>query len=304
MSLPTTPPGALLKKTMRAVSLFGNGINKYILWQLPQCNITSNPYSGGGRTGNTGTFGLLHCIAIQYGAISAVDWFYLPPGGYGYLLSIETNQYPNVSAGFSPTFYINENSILNAGDCCPDAVVSTPISPGWHMAVFEEWAASTSGPFYITLYLDGQYIGSTSTTEAQMFGFGIYPYDYIGSGYSCGWEAAPCGWFFFNGAIAYIALYNRVLNPGEVMAIYQGCEISNGLVAKYTGDSYDPSTEVWNDTINGYNAVLVSTGYKPDVINLLSLRDCPTCPQLAVPLQAFPPIVNPTQPFVPPPRPP
>ena len=76
MNIPP-PPQALLRLTRKALSLLGNGSgNKYILWQLPQCNISSNPYGG-----QTGTFGLFNCIAIQNGAISAVVWFYLPPGG-------------------------------------------------------------------------------------------------------------------------------------------------------------------------------------------------------------------------------
>ena len=79
MSIPPPPP-ALLRLTRKILSLFGNGVNKYIFWQLPQCNITSNPYGG-----HTGTYGLLNCIAIQNGAISAVVWFYVPPAGQGVL---------------------------------------------------------------------------------------------------------------------------------------------------------------------------------------------------------------------------
>ncbi len=305
MSLPPAPPDALLKETTRAVSLFGNGINKYILWQLPQCNITSNPYGG-----YTGMYGLLNCIAIQNGAISAVVWFYEPPGGYGVILSFQyPYQYPNSEAHRVAWLYILPGNTLGVGDWTSPGYwgIKTPISPGWHMAVVEEWAASTSGPYYLALYLDGQSIGQTTTTYLpDMFGYeSNFPYDDIGTGYSGpGFGYPSVNWWFFNGAIAYIALYNRVLSPSEIVAIYQGCEITNGLVAKYTGDSYDPSTGTWVDTVNGYNATLVTTGNTPDVVNLLSLRDCSTCPQPAVSLQAFPPILGPAQPSVPSPRPP
>ncbi len=76
------------------------------------------------------------------------------------------------------------------------------------MAVIEEWAASTSGPYYTALYLDGNYIGQSSTSnQPQLFLLGnSYPYNYVGSGYSNGWPAGNGGWFFFNGYIALVEL--------------------------------------------------------------------------------------------------
>jgi len=272
MSIPPPPP-ALLKLTRKALSLLGNGSgNKYILWQLPQCTITSNPYSGGGHAGSTGTFNLLSCIAIQNGAISAVVWFYIPPGGQGALLGYQTNPYPYSPGGQVLWLYVGTNGMLFAGDCCPQNQVSTPISPGWHMAIIEEWAASTSGPYYVSLYLDGNYIGQNSVTRPILFGnsyYGNYSYGNIGAGFSSGWSSTPGGWFFFNGAIAYIALYNRVLSPSEVMSIYQGGRVTNGLVAEYTGDNYDPSSGVWFDDVGGNNTNLVIHVSLPEVVDLV-----------------------------------
>jgi hypothetical protein len=127
------------------------------------------------------------------------------------------------------------------------------------MAVVEEWAASTSGPYYLSLYLDGWLVGQVSTSYTlQLFGSdNVYPYDYIGNGYSGYTPAVPGGWFFFNGAIAYIALYNRLLSPSEVVSIYQGNRDTNGLVAEYVGDNYDPASGVWFDDVNNNNANLV-----------------------------------------------
>jgi hypothetical protein len=266
MSIPPPPP-ALLRLTRKAVSLLGNGSgNKYILWQLPQCNITSNPYGG-----KTGTYGLLNCIAIQNGAISAVVWFYLPPGGQGTLLSFQSLQYPSGPYYYTPWLYVGTNGYLYAGDWGGVLFqVSTPISPGWHMAVIEEWAASTSGPYYAALYLDGTLVGQSSTTGLpQLFGNGSpYPNNDIGAGSSSGWPGTPGGWFFFNGVIAYIALYNRVLSPGDVMSIYQGSRVTNGLVAEYVGDNYDPSTQVWIDDVGSNNANLVFPQYPVELIDI------------------------------------
>jgi len=265
MSIPP-PPQALLRLTRKIVSLFGNGVNRYIFWQLPQCNITSNPYGG-----YTGTYGLINCIAVQNGAISAVVWFYIPPGGQGVLLSFQNYQYPNITGIFAPWLYVGTNGYLYGGDFASGNTyqVSTAITPGWHMAVVEEWAASTSGPYYIALYLDGQFIGQTSIPYLpRLFQSGT-PYNDIGTGYTNGFPNTNGGWFFFNGAIAYIALYNRLLSQIDVMSIYQGNRVTNGLVAEYVGDNYDPASGFWVDDVGGNNANIVIPTSLPNVVDFV-----------------------------------
>jgi len=269
MSIPP-PPQALLRLTRKIVSLFGNGSgNKYILWQLPQCKISSNPYGG-----YTGTYGLLNCIAIQNGAISAVVWFYIPQGGQGVLLSFQDVQYPITSvSGWTPWLYVGTNGYLYASDYGVGTVsTSSAISTGWHMAVVEEWAASTSGPYYVALYLDGQFIGQiSSSTLPQLFGSHVITrYSDIGTGFTLYVYNTNGGWFFFNGAIAYIALYNRLLSPSDIMSIYQGNRVTNGLVAEYRGDNYDPSTQVLVDNVNNNNANIVIPTSPPEVVDLIT----------------------------------
>ena len=252
------------------------------LAQLPQCTISSNPYGGG-----TGTFGLFDCIAIQYGTISAVVWFYLPPDGQGVLLSFNSGQYPSSPVyGYHPWLYVGTNGMLYAGDWAHNAPtnpyqVSTTINPGWHMAVVEEWASSTSGPYYVALYLDGQYIGQTSVSGYVFELFGSYspePYSDIGTGFSnphIGWTATPNGWFFFNGTIAYVAIYNTVLSQSQVQQLYQSgfpnTLFSNNLVISYILDPtyynnnsyyfipYYVNTQLMNQMgINNYNAISIT----------------------------------------------
>jgi len=259
-------------------------------FQLPQCNITNNPYSGGGYVGTTGTYGLYNCIAIQNGAISAVVWFYLPPGGQGVLLSFHSFPYSGTCCYFTPWLYIGTNSSLYTGDWANNFLqVSTSINPGWHMAVIEEWAVSTSGPYYVALYLDGNYVGQTSTSNLpQLFGYlSNYPYNYIATGYTTtNWPGTPGGWWFFNGTIAYVALYNRVLSTSDVLAIYQGVRITSGLVAEYAGNNYNSSTGVWTDSSgNNYNitTTVVAGQYPPRGCTLWPVGDSgnwinwPTC---------------------------
>ncbi len=93
------------------------------------------------------------------------------------------------------------------------------------MAVLEEYYSG--GTYYVVLYLDGNYIGQTSTgNRPQLFGANVpYPYNDIGTGYSSSnWPEGVGGagsWFFFNGVIAYVAIYNTVLSQSQVQALYQ-----------------------------------------------------------------------------------
>jgi hypothetical protein len=129
------------------------------------------------------------------------------------------------------------------------------------MAVVVEWAASTSGPYYLALYLDGNFVGQTQNGAAMLFG-GPYYFNDVGAGFY------GTSFQFFNGYIAYIALYNRVLSPSEIMSIYQGNRVTNGLVAEYSGDTYDPSSGVWFDDVGGNNANLVLP-YPVELIDLM-----------------------------------
>ena len=266
MSSPTTIsylPTAL--GASKATLLISNNLTSGLYaWQLPQCTITSNPYSGG----TTGTFGLLNCIAIQNGAISAVVWFYEPPGGQGVLLGFQDWQYPTRPGNVSPWLYIDQYNTLMVLDGIPGfggLVIGyhPPVLPGWHMAVIEEWASSTSGPYYIALYLDGNYIGQKSTTYLpNLFGAKLLPYSNVGAGYSVGF-LAPVSWYFFNGAIALVALYNRVLTTGDVLAIWQGNLVTSGLAAVWYGDDYNPSNGYWVSRVGGYTGAPLTSSYPP-----------------------------------------
>ena len=243
------------------------------LAQLPQCTITSNPYGGA-----TGTYGLSNCIAIQNGAISIVVWFYEPPSGQGAVLAYTTLQYPNVGIRTINLYIVN--GILYVGDAYGSTPwqFTTPISPGWHMVVLEEWTSSTSGPFYLSAYLDGQLLGTSSTSNLpRMFGnSGPWPYNNIGVSYGEGiWPNAPNQWWFFNGTIAYIALYNTVLNQTQVQQLYQSgfpnTLFSNNLVISYILDPtyynnnsyyfipYYVNTQLMSQMgINNYNATSIT----------------------------------------------
>jgi len=192
------------------------------LAQLPQCYISSNPYGG-----TTGTFGLFNCVTIKYGAISVVVWFYIPPGGQGNLVGAYSTNYPTTSGTRIPLLYVGTDGKLYASDCSNTTLIvstSSAISPGWHMAVVEEYYSG--GTYYLVLYLDGQYIGQvTSSTTMMLFGYSVnFPYSFIGTdrdlNYGPGTPTSGSGWFFFNGTIAYVAVYNTVLSQSQVQQLY------------------------------------------------------------------------------------
>jgi hypothetical protein len=163
--------------------------------------------------------------------------------------------------------YIDSNGQIHMGDCCSVVTISASVSPGWHIAVFEEWASSTTGPYYIASYLDGNYLRQQQLSSfGQIFGieYGPFPYNYIGSGYGHNWPNYPTSsWAFFNGTIALVALYNRVLTTGDVLAIYQGNLVTSGLVAVWYGDDYDPSNGYWVSRVGGYTGAPVTSSYPP-----------------------------------------
>jgi hypothetical protein len=253
------------------------------LAQMPQCNISNNPYSGGGYTGLNDTYGLLSCIGIHYSALSAVVWFYEPLGGQGVLLGTEVHQYPSSSPYYSgPTLYVGENGRLYLlevnGPGGNYYVTSNSVSLGWHMAVWEEWASSTSGPYYIALYLDGQFIGQTSGSAARLFGIGLnapQAISDIGLIATVTFPETTQTYYFFNGTIAYVALYNTILNQTQVQQLYQSgfpnTLFSNNLVISYILDPtyynnnsyyfipYYVNTQLMSQMgINNYNATSIT----------------------------------------------
>ena len=85
-----------------------------------------------------------------------------------------------------------------------------------------------NGTYYIVAYLDNaSNTASSSTTYLpQLFGSTIaaFPYNYIGTGYATtAWSGSPLtGWWFFDGVVAFVALYPGASNVGSLL-------ISNGV---------------------------------------------------------------------------
>jgi len=156
-------------------------------------------------------YALPNCVANAYGSESVVVWFYEPQGGQGELLSLQTIPYPQYPRYTNNPWLYIQSGTLYVYDSSIGSV-STSISPGWHMVVVEEY--NSGGTYYLVLYLDGKYIGQVSSSSSPQL-FSKYVYDYIGTGLNS-FES----WWFFNGTIAYIAIYNTVLSQSQVQQLY------------------------------------------------------------------------------------
>ena len=228
--------------------------NQYFI--LPQCNVTSNPYG----PENLGTYGLLNCIAMTYGALTIISRFYLPPSGSGVILGIyDSTQAPSA---YTPLLYVSLNgSLLVFGDYTSGlrgsymCKVIMPVRPGWHTVIAEEYYSS--GDYWLMLGVDGHngYCIVPYGNIPQLFGLnGPYPFSAIGVGYTGWWPYTPGDWFFFNGYIEYIALYGTVLNNTQISEVMNGELPARGLVALYLANNYNQTTGIWYETVNGLNA--------------------------------------------------
>lgn len=221
---------------------YDNGNYYGYAFELPTTIVSSNPFGG-----NTGNYSLLNAIAIKYGVLTAVVWFYQPLGGQGTLLGTANSPLFNTPSNAEDLLYVGTNGSLIAADWLyyypPPAVVTNKLPTGWHMAVVEEYAAG-SGKFYLNLYLDGKYIGtadlfySSASFLPALFGstpnsappfVDTYPFGYLGSGYNP-WPAANDQNFFYNGTIAVVALYNALLPSNVITQMWDNSQITgNGI---------------------------------------------------------------------------
>ena len=218
---------------------YDNGNFYGYAFQLPTTIINNNPYGG-----NTGNYSLLNAIAIEHGVVTVVVWFYQPPNGQGALLGFQDAPIPDDPNNNSPFLYVGTNNSLFGGDWLyyapPPEVITNSLPVGWHMAVIEEYAAS-SGKFYLRLYLDGKYVGTadlfypSESILPQLFGstpnggYPTYPFGYIGTAYA-DWPGGNGGYFFYNGTIAVVAFYDALLPSGVISQMWGSSQVmSNGV---------------------------------------------------------------------------
>jgi Concanavalin A-like lectin/glucanases superfamily/FG-GAP-like repeat len=160
-------------------------------------------------------------VSMRNGLIDGYDqsvtmeaWFETTAGGV--ILGYQANNpgyYPY--NGWVPALYVGTDGKLYGGSYDTDTgLIDQVISDGqvndgeWHNAalVFDESAQT------MTLYLDGQELGSISGTPQYI----SYAYDQIGTGYTDYWPAAPGGWYGFDGQIDNVQIWNNARSASEI----------------------------------------------------------------------------------------
>ena len=127
-------------------------------------------------------------------------------------MSAGIDAYP---AAYVPALYVGTDGMLYGGsfdatDDSPEMVASSVAvnDDRWHsVALVSDAQAAT-----ITLYLDGQVVGSVSATLTSI----NFAYDQIGSGFSNYAPATPFGWYGFVGQIAGVRVWSGARSPDQI----------------------------------------------------------------------------------------
>jgi len=152
---------------------------------------------------------------------SASLWFKTTSDGV--LMSEQAYPVGGGPGSHDPFLYVQTTGILESSIYAGTGLTITTSSPvndgNWHNAVYTV-NMSTSVQ---TFYLDGSSVGSISGGAPE----GPFPYIYIGTGDTTGFNNSNNGWFYFNGTIDDVRVYNRALSASEIKNLYN---------AGYAGD--------------------------------------------------------------------
>ncbi|HEY5357637.1 MAG TPA: LamG domain-containing protein [Streptosporangiaceae bacterium] len=188
------------------------------------------PFTGSTATGFDGQSGLVTAQNAVAGpqTFSVEGWFKTSANTGGKLIGFGGNQ-TGMSGSYDRHIYMMNDGQLVFGVWNGFAsVIETPnvYNDGqWHYVVATYDATKTSGPNE-TLYVDGQLIGTTSTSSAQSYS----GYWRVGGDNLNGWNLDPWGSnsqgttqpasYYFNGTMADVAVYPTALSAAQIGAHY------------------------------------------------------------------------------------
>jgi Copper amine oxidase N-terminal domain./Fibronectin type III domain. len=147
---------------------------------------------------------------------TVTTWFKTSSGGVIFGLQNGPRESSPV-ASWGPFLNVDTNGELNGGLWESVIESSQFVADGdWHQAAISVSFGEDTGDD-VTLYLDGEQIGSVAAPSSCP----TMPWNQIGTGYTRFWPDAADGWFDFNGQTDECALFDRVLSPTEIGAIYE-----------------------------------------------------------------------------------
>jgi hypothetical protein len=160
--------------------------------------------------GVLGNFGQPNTLTISL-------WFKTTEASWDTLFG-QTNCLPPSSCGsFISVFAVKDTGVLRTElwtGSVGEISTSFSVRDGqWHQAVMVGNIDTQS------LYVDGNFIGSRSGTISQSW----WLHSFIGTGYDCTTRAFPSNsWYYFNGLIDEVAIFNVALEKSDIQAIMKG----------------------------------------------------------------------------------
>jgi hypothetical protein len=246
----TLQNGAVFASGMVAQAFSLNGINQFV--SLPAGVI---PYPATSATSTQ--------------PITVDAWFSTTSGGV--ILGQQDVAAPATPGGHVPGIYVGTDGYLYAelfwkGSVSPISSSPVKVNNGAFHLVAVTYDGSSEA-----VYLDGALLGSTPFTQT---GYAAsYQYQ-IGTGFTSSWPAGNGGYFYFQGLIDEVEIFNRDLRPFEVQEIFNAksagkCKVTpglcisppSGMTAWYTGDGTP------NDFLGKNNATLQNgTGFASGMV--------------------------------------
>lgn len=177
--------------------------------------------------GNTGNVGSQNAVPGPQ-TFSIEGWFKTTANTGGKLIGFGNNQ-TGLSGNYDRHIYMmNDGQLVFGVYNSAEVTIETPnvYNDGqWHYVVATYDATNTGSP-NMTLYVDGQLIGTTSTSSAQAYS----GYWRVGGDNLNGWNLDPWGSnsqgttqpasYYFNGTIADVAVYPTALTAAQISAHY------------------------------------------------------------------------------------
>ena len=176
-----------------------NGTNSYII-------IPSAPFGNYPTSGNTSNYNL-----------SFSTWFKTTSGGV--IFGQDDGVLPGgIPSGYVPSIYIDTNGKIRASLIWHDLVGNQIISTNsyndgnWHL-LSDAYNSGTE-----TLYIDRNFVGTQTYNEYSYNS--TYAY-FLGTGYTSGaWANGNSSWYYFNGNLDDVRVYNRALSASEITQLY------------------------------------------------------------------------------------
>ncbi len=132
----------------------------------------------------------------------------------GIILGYQDSNVGGTSSNYVPIIYIGTDGKLRAelwmGTTNPITSTNIVNNGKWHNVVLVVNSTTQS------LYIDNSFIGTLSGTVNNL----NMTYSQIGTGGGGNWPAAIGGWFYFNGSISDVSIYNLALTQSQVQTIF------------------------------------------------------------------------------------